>query len=74
MAAVNGAKVFQAQALANQRVDRHLCVIQAEAVLHHRCLQAYRHLAQRATCEFDQCTESDLNRMLAMGADFDAHS
>ncbi|MNP48247.1 hypothetical protein D3C76_1423530 [compost metagenome] len=74
MAAMNGAEVFQAQALADHGVDRHLRVIQAEAVLHHRCLQAYRHLAQRATSEFDQCTESDLNRMLAIGADFEAHS
>jgi hypothetical protein len=51
MAAMDGAEVFQAQRLAQQRVDRHLFVAEAQGVLHRR-VQARRHLAQRATSQF----------------------
>ncbi|MNJ03066.1 hypothetical protein D3C73_1632440 [compost metagenome] len=72
---MDGPEVFQAQGLADQRVDRHLGVTQAQAVLH-RGAQAHRHLGQRATSEFThQCRVSeDLNRMFGTSKDLEVHS
>ena len=74
MGAMNRPEEFQAQLLADQRVDRHLAVTQAKGVLHVRAFKARRHLADCTAAKLDQWMASDLNRMFGTGADFEAHS
>ncbi|MNT29355.1 hypothetical protein D3C72_1650900 [compost metagenome] len=72
--AMDGTKVFQAQGLADQRIDRHFLLAQTKSVLHHRRVETRRHFTDGAAAKFDQWIASDLNRMLATGADFELHS
>ena len=75
VAAVDRAQIVEADALAEQRVERDFLLTKAQAVLH-RSLQPHRHLAQRTACDLlHQCRVSEvLNRMFGTSRLLDLHS
>ncbi|MCY1540265.1 hypothetical protein D9M68_758940 [compost metagenome] len=75
MAAMDRTKVLQAHGLADQRIDRHLFIVQTERVLHRR-VETRHHLAQGTASQLThQCRVStDLNSRFGTGSDLEPHS